>query len=256
MFPMLKFFRNIRRKLLSDNRVGRYLIYAVGEIALVVIGILIALQINNWNENRLLQKKEIEILKAFDLQFQDDYKIFDECLAFYGKAENSIDVLLHHLENGLPYHDSLSAHFFASTRIYVGADMAKNVFESLKSAGTGLVSNKDIRSRIVLLYEEEDPWIRKFESMYVDFLMRAGEVLFPTRFVDFWQGDHTNPEIVGIMVPLNFDQLKDDQEYLYFLKTQRNHMGWLIKKPIEDTRSKMIALQEDIRKEIDLLENR
>jgi hypothetical protein len=49
---MISFFRKIRQKLLSQNQITRYLVYALGEIFLVVIGILIALQVNNWNENR------------------------------------------------------------------------------------------------------------------------------------------------------------------------------------------------------------
>uniref|UniRef100_UPI0030DA5AE8 DUF6090 family protein n=1 Tax=uncultured Planktosalinus sp. TaxID=1810935 RepID=UPI0030DA5AE8 len=49
---MIQFFRKIRQKLLSENKFSKYLIYAIGEIILVVIGILIALQINNWNEGR------------------------------------------------------------------------------------------------------------------------------------------------------------------------------------------------------------
>jgi len=52
---MIKFFRRVRKKLLTENRYSRYLLYAIGEIILVVIGILIALSINNWNENRKLQ---------------------------------------------------------------------------------------------------------------------------------------------------------------------------------------------------------
>ena len=56
---MIEFFRKIRQKLLSENKFSKYLIYAIGEIILVVIGILIALQINNWNENNK-QKISIE----------------------------------------------------------------------------------------------------------------------------------------------------------------------------------------------------
>ena len=55
---MLKFFRNIRKNLISNGKTVNYLKYAIGEIILVVIGILIALQINNWNENRKLLSEE------------------------------------------------------------------------------------------------------------------------------------------------------------------------------------------------------
>jgi uncharacterized protein DUF6090 len=254
---MIKFFRKIRQRLLTENKFSKYLIYAIGEVALVVIGILIALQINNWNQNRRLLKKEIDILKAFDLQFQNDLIQFDESLALYKETEISIDILLNHLENNLPFHDSLNEHFFTSTRIYIDADMANNVFESLKSYGVGLISNEDIRSKIVLLYEDQDPWIKNFETMYIEFLFRASEELFPSRFIDFWQGDYTDPNFGGgTMAPLNFDQLKEDQEYLYFLRTQKNQLGWLIKRPIEDTKSKIVALQQDIKEEIGLLETK
>ena len=57
---MIKFFRRIRQQLLSENKFSKYLIYAIGEIVLVVIGILIALQINNWNENNKDNKLEAE----------------------------------------------------------------------------------------------------------------------------------------------------------------------------------------------------
>jgi hypothetical protein len=67
---MINFFRKIRRKLADDNRPLKYARYAIGEIVLVVIGILIALQINNWNENKILRQQEkillIEIYNEFN----------------------------------------------------------------------------------------------------------------------------------------------------------------------------------------------
>jgi len=63
---MVKFFRKIRQKLLSENKFSKYLIYAIGEIILVVVGILIALGINNWNqsnENNRLQKIYLQKIK-------------------------------------------------------------------------------------------------------------------------------------------------------------------------------------------------
>ena len=69
---MIKFFRKIRQKLLSENKFSKYLIYAIGEIILVVIGILIALQINNWNEHKKLKKEYISDLKAIKENLEKD----------------------------------------------------------------------------------------------------------------------------------------------------------------------------------------
>jgi len=63
---MIKFFRNIRKTLMTEGKTSKYLKYAIGEIVLVVIGILIALQINNWNEYRKLKKVELDLL--YDLK--------------------------------------------------------------------------------------------------------------------------------------------------------------------------------------------
>ncbi|MEH6779913.1 DUF6090 family protein, partial [Maribacter arcticus] len=59
---MINFFRIIRQQLLAENKFSRYLLYAIGEIVLVVIGILIALSINNWNENRKQKLNDIKFL--------------------------------------------------------------------------------------------------------------------------------------------------------------------------------------------------
>jgi hypothetical protein len=66
---MIKFFRQIRYDLLEKNKVGQYLKYAIGEIILVVIGILIALSINNLNEDRILKNKEQAYLKSLQSEF-------------------------------------------------------------------------------------------------------------------------------------------------------------------------------------------
>ena len=59
---MINFFRKIRQKLLTENKIGKYLLYAVGEIALVMIGILLALQVNNWNEEKKRRIEERDVL--------------------------------------------------------------------------------------------------------------------------------------------------------------------------------------------------
>ena len=225
---MIKFFRRIRQQLLSENKFSKYLIYAIGEIILVVIGILIAVQINNWNENRLQEKKEIQILKSFESQFQSDISQFDQSLKFYETASRSIDIIINHLDQKLPYNDSLNLHFYLSTRFYGDSDLDNNVFESLKSLGVDLISNTVIRKRIVQLYEDDDEWIVNFEVLYRDFLFDAGKNIFNTRFNNFWGGDYKDLTYSqGEMIPLDFESLKTDQEYLYFIQNQKNFLGWL-----------------------------
>lgn len=71
---MIKFFRKIRQKLLSENKLSKYLVYAVGEIILVIIGILIALQINNLNEDRKASEQETKFLKSFKIDLEANLK--------------------------------------------------------------------------------------------------------------------------------------------------------------------------------------
>ncbi len=69
---MIKFFRKIRQNLLSEGKTGKYFKYAIGEIVLVVIGILIALSINNWNENRKLDEKRDTYYRQLIIDLQSD----------------------------------------------------------------------------------------------------------------------------------------------------------------------------------------
>lgn len=66
---MIRFFRRIRQKLFSENKFSKYLFYAIGEIALVMIGILLALQVNNWNEERKQDRQELELLESLREEF-------------------------------------------------------------------------------------------------------------------------------------------------------------------------------------------
>ena len=67
---MIKFFRKIRQKMLTENKLSKYLIYAIGEIVLVMIGILLALQVNNWNEERKKRITESEVITSLNGDFK------------------------------------------------------------------------------------------------------------------------------------------------------------------------------------------
>ncbi|MBK7871751.1 MAG: hypothetical protein IPJ74_14270 [Saprospiraceae bacterium] len=78
---MLQFFRSIRRRLLESGKVKSYVLYAIGEILLVVIGILLALQVNNWNEARKARAIEHEYLLSLREEFKANLKELDNLIS-------------------------------------------------------------------------------------------------------------------------------------------------------------------------------
>lgn len=92
---MLNFFRRIRRKLAGDNKPLKYARYAIGEIVLVVIGILIALQVNNWNEDKKIEVLEKQFLQGLinDLK-RDSIFLSDKIRAYNITIKNNSDYLI------------------------------------------------------------------------------------------------------------------------------------------------------------------
>ena len=90
---MIKFFRKIRQQLLTQNKFTKYLLYAIGEIILVVIGILIALQVNNYNEAKKQELKTKEILTKIHEELALNIQKSDDIIEFY-KMKDSLFYLL------------------------------------------------------------------------------------------------------------------------------------------------------------------
>ena len=116
---MIKFFRNIRRSLLSEGKTSKYLKYAVGEIVLVVIGILIALQINNWNEHRKELKKELVVVEELYKELQQNLKVTTKHLKHIEKVNQEVLFLLNVSNDSLKLltNKELNQHIFKSSKI-------------------------------------------------------------------------------------------------------------------------------------------
>jgi len=149
---MLTFFRRIRKGLLDMGKVRKYLLYAMGEVLLVMVGILLALQINNWNEAR---KDRIEEIKIYRELIND----LDECIR---EVENdierdkedfiSIGIVINHIIHRYSFHDSLIRHLnnLAWDQQFYPKSSG---FESLKSTGLSIISNDSIRLALTDLYQ-------------------------------------------------------------------------------------------------------
>ncbi len=96
---MIKFFRKIRQQMLTENKFSKYLLYAIGEIILVVIGILIALQINTWNEGRKLANQETLYLNRLLSDNQQDIISFSKSIKDLEKGNKSIELFSEAFKN-------------------------------------------------------------------------------------------------------------------------------------------------------------
>jgi len=153
---MIKFFRKIKQNLLGENKFRKYLLYAIGEIVLVVIGILIALQINNWNENRKEKLTEAKYLLSIKTDLMEQSNILQDLIIFHekqyisnaSKATNLIENN-QHLENL----DSLRLWLnrCANTRTFSVIDAT---YEGLKTTGHFQnISNSEVKKSIVTVYK-------------------------------------------------------------------------------------------------------
>ncbi|MEZ4897300.1 MAG: DUF6090 family protein [Saprospiraceae bacterium] len=96
---MIRFIRRTRRKLLESGRVSRYLAYASGEIVLVMIGILLALQVNNWNESRKNKKAELKALTDLHTEFVNNRATFQDHLHYKNEKELQWSEFIHQLSD-------------------------------------------------------------------------------------------------------------------------------------------------------------
>ena len=96
---MIKIFRRLRQNLIMENKTGKYLKYAIGEIVLVVIGILIALSINNWNQNRITKLKEKKTLIELVQNLNSNLEQFSSNIKVENDIIKSVEILIDHIEN-------------------------------------------------------------------------------------------------------------------------------------------------------------
>jgi hypothetical protein len=149
---MIKFFRHIRKSLISENKMGKYFKYAIGEILLVVIGILIALQVNNWNEQRKLKDVETNLLEELlkDLEFTENEL---ELVAKY----NANDVARYkkirtYFNEDLPYNEELDS-AFGRLDVWNMPYIPFIAYQNLKEKGLDLIKNDSLKRQIIEVYE-------------------------------------------------------------------------------------------------------
>jgi len=177
---MLKFFRAIRKKLIEQDNIRKYLLYAIGEIMLVVIGILIALQVNNWNEERKKQMEEHHYMERLYLDVSDDIVMLRQRQELWsrqmqlglaalaakemptGDPERAWEIVraFHHTSNSVPLH----------LRDATYIDM-------VSSGQLGLIADTDLRDFATLYYNSS--WAVDLSSLIPEYRVAVRRIIPP-----------------------------------------------------------------------------
>ncbi len=153
---MIHFFRQLRQSLIMPDNVRKYLLYALGEIMLVMIGILIALQVNNWNESRKEHQRELQYLDRLADNIHTDLEVFEYNVQFYKQVQEAGILALSYAEGkdvtGYSNWDILIS-FFNASQIWP-MTIESSTYEELKSSGElSLINNVLLRDRMAFYYE-------------------------------------------------------------------------------------------------------
>ena len=170
---MIKFFRKIRQNLLIENKTGKYFKYAIGEIILVVIGILIALSINNWNQQRISHNKEQILLSELHQEFVDNKVQFDIVINVHQKSLEHSDSLIARfpfiMEPKNLNNRKKVWYYINSMKTNWTFNPSQGIINSLVSTSSfELISNRELRKLVVswndilVDYQEGEIGSRKF----------------------------------------------------------------------------------------------
>jgi hypothetical protein len=152
---MIKFFRKIRQNLLSEGKTGKYFKYAIGEIVLVVIGILIALQLNNLNDQKKINNQEKKLLAELVNNLDENLTLFENFNNEQNRRIHLADSILNHFKNNTAT-DSLSK-IFSPLIWNDNLNLSFSTFETIKTIGFDLIKDDQIRRNIIELFEVTYP---------------------------------------------------------------------------------------------------
>jgi len=252
---MINFFHKVRKQLADDNKPLKYMRYAIGEIILVVFGILIALQVNNWNEDRKLKKEELKMLLELksvleggklegELEFQKSQ--LDRNIG----SQASCAHIINHFEANMPYTDSLKFHFANAHTRYI-ALVRDQAYENIKSYGFGFIQNDTLKEELIRAYETNTKWLLELNNRNN---LYENQIVLPLLTALFESVFMADIEKDKWMVPRNYEALKNNELYRNILKTTiLKRKEYLEYQQVRYNR--LLTVHELLKKEIETYDN-
>lgn len=219
----MNFFKEIRQKLLTQNALKKYMAYAIGEILLVMIGISLAFQLDNWNEDRILRKTEINYYVNIKNQIIDDQQLIGSQMEFNNRFLEAFRYANKLIEdNDKSKMDTLGLIIRDMTQ-YSDFDREGNIYESLVNSGEiKILQNQGIVQGIREL-EERYMYINRMESIHYDAMMNHVVVIINS-IIKYASAEVKKPELVftyefqNILVILMQIMAEKDEVYQAALK--------------------------------------
>ena len=207
---MLRFFRQIRHRLLSENRFTKYVIYAIGEILLVVIGILLALQVNNWNEERREAQVELSLLEELRSDLLYSRKELDSTIIHNREYLASYYLIHEYIEADKPYHKKLDS-AFSNLDLWSLPYISTMTYETIKTKGIDIISNDSLKRHIAEVYNLQ------IQSLMED--MVKWEWSFSQNTTQRMMVGNVRRRIDSVYLarPNDYERLKKDDEFRNFL---------------------------------------
>ncbi len=243
---MLRFFRNIRQRLLTENKFSKYLLYAVGEILLVVIGILIALQIDTWNQELQNNKKEQEYYHKFLEDVLLDEEIIKQEISATETRLNASISLVSLLLNDEPDQMLISQKLQSSVaNSTIALKPTTNGYDDLKSSGSlNIIRDDALKFELDQFYSDQTQIMKVIETNGQLLLNRLmdGEDIMKTSFgILFLENvsDTTNlnrERLIRLIEPTlesNYDFLNDAIVFTNVSRRNLLHLNNLLDKCAE-----------------------
>jgi len=212
---MIKFFRRIRQGLLTENpprgngsvragKFSKYLLYAVGEIFLVVVGILIALQINNWNEKRKESITEQKMLHALHEDLLININRLNDDIALEHRSIKQANKIVNHLDERKPYSPSLDI-VFAQALYSPDIIISKSSYESIRSIGFDIINSDSLQRGIINLFDVE-------YAQLIAETVRLENQFWPSSVLPMIH-KHFRESEYRKLTPINYEALMEDTTY-------------------------------------------
>jgi hypothetical protein len=219
---MIKFFRKIRQNLLIAGKTSKYFKYAIGEIVLVVIGILIALSINNWNENRKLKNSKQKLMLALKQEFSINENTLEKRTIGLHKHNAQLNKLVNFSASALELSiDSLK--IYASKLVFpIELSMLNSVLEEAVSTGKIEMLSDSLKQKLSLIKDyiksreakskNDADYISNNSKEYTDLLLNLSAI----------------PEVPAFFyvqepVAMHPDFIKSDQELINLIRSSKTY---------------------------------